>query len=140
MRYICDAPGGRTWFALDTEAEAEAEASLMQHAVDKYFHRALELARDTYVPRPGLAAFERDIGLKDHLTKSAPLFLTLRDGEGHGLATAMLPPLGRNQAHFRSIIVGPGNSDPYAAHADAIAVLAQHFGIELKREACYPYG
>lgn len=140
MRYVCDAPGGRTWFALDTEAEAESEAALMRHAVDKYFLRALELARDTYVPRPGLAAFERDIGLKDHLKRNAPLFLTLRDPEGHGLATAMLPPGGRNQAHFRSIIVGPANSDPYPAHGDAILALGAHYGVELKREDCFPYG
>lgn len=140
MRYVCDAPGGRNWFALDTEAEAETEAALMAHAVDKYFLRALELARDAYVPRPGLAAFERDIGLKDHLQRNAPLFLTLRDAEGHGLATAMLPPGGRNQAHFRIIIVGPANSDPYRAHADAIAALGAHYGVELKRDECFPYG
>lgn len=112
----------------------------MRHAVDRYFHRALEMAREAYVPRPGLAAFERDIGLKDHLTRNTPLFLTLRDSEGRGLATAMLPPGGRNQAHFRSIIVGPDNGDPYVDHADAIAALGLHFGVELKRDACFPYG
>ena len=36
MRYVCDAPGGATWFRIETEAEAEAEAALMRHAVDKY--------------------------------------------------------------------------------------------------------
>lgn len=139
MRYVCDAPGGRTWFRLETEAEAEAEAALMRHAVDKYFRRHLAEARESYRAPPGAAAFERDIGLKDHLARSTPLYLTLRADDGAGLATAMLPPEGRNQAHFRIIIVGPGNEDPYPEHGDAIGKLAQHFGLELKREDCFPY-
>jgi hypothetical protein len=51
----------------------------------------------------------------------------------------MLPPEGRNQANFRIIIVGPENADPYATQSEAIEALAAHFGLELKREACYPY-
>jgi hypothetical protein len=51
----------------------------------------------------------------------------------------MLPPEGRNQAHFRIVIVGPENADPYPTQGDAIDALAAHFGIELPREACYPY-
>ena len=68
-----------------------------------------------------------------------PLFLTLRADDGDGLATAMLPPGGHNHASFRVVIVGPENGDPYAGQSDAIAALAKHYGIELKREACYPY-
>jgi hypothetical protein len=139
MRYVCDAPGGRTWFRLETEGEAEAEAALMRHAVDKHFRRFQGAARETYRAPKDVPTFERDIGLRDHIARSMPLFLTLRADDGEGLATAMLPPEGRNQANFRIIIVGPDNADPFAAQADAIAALGLHFGAELKREACYPY-
>ena len=52
-----------------------------------------------------------------------PLFLTLRDNEGNGLATAMLPPGGKDNPGFRKIIVGRGNSDPFPDHKDAINAL-----------------
>ena len=55
------------------------------------------------------------------------------------LATAMLPPLGRNQVNFRIVIVGPDNSDPYAENDKAIEALARHFGLSLPREECFPY-
>ncbi|MBC7768681.1 MAG: hypothetical protein H7124_07825 [Phycisphaerales bacterium] len=139
MRYVCDAPDGATWFRLDTEAEAEAEAALLRHAVDKYFRRQEAAARESYRAPPNVPGFEQAIGLKDHIARSMALFLTLRADDGEGLATAMLPPEGRNQAGFRIVIVGPANSDPYAAHAPAIAALARHFGLELKREDCFPY-
>lgn len=139
MRYVCDAPGGRTWFRFETEAEADAEAALMRHAVDKHFRRFEGGARETYRAPQGAARFEQDIGLRDHIAKSMPLFLTLRADDGEGLATAMLPPQGRNQAHFRIVIVGPENADPYTLQGDAIEALGQHFGLELKREFCYPY-
>ena len=139
MQYVCDALNGRTWFRLETEAEAEAEAAHMRHAVDKYFRRAEAAARESYRAPPGAPTFEQGIGLKDHIARATPLFLTLRADDGEALATAMLPPQGRNQAGFRTIIVGPENADPYPAHGDAIAALARHFGVELKREECFPY-
>lgn len=139
MRYVCDAPGGATWFRLETEAEAESEAALMRHSVDKYFRRHEGAARESYRAPQGSANFEQAIGLKDHIARSMPLFLTLRADDGAGLATAMLPPQGRNQAAFKIVIVGPENSDPYEANAPAIASLARHFGLELEREDCFPY-
>ena len=139
MRYVCDAPGGATWFRIETEAEAEAEAALMRHAVDKYFRRHEAAARESYRAPAGTPGFEQAIGLKDHIARTMPLFLTLRADDGEGLATAMLPPEGRNQAGFRIVIVGPENADPYASHAPAITALARHFGVELKREDCFPY-
>jgi hypothetical protein len=51
----------------------------------------------------------------------------------------MLPPEGRNQVNFRIIVVGPENEDPYDLHADKIDALAQHFGLDLPREHCFPY-
>ncbi|MGE3142764.1 MAG: hypothetical protein AB7L65_05545 [Hyphomonadaceae bacterium] len=137
MKYVCDAPSGRTWFRLETEPEAEAESRLMRHAVEKYFKRDLERARASYKPGEGIA---RDVGLKAHIARAMPLYLTLRADDGEALATAMLPPDGRNDAVFKPIIVGPENADPYVAHADAIKALGAHFGLTLERDKCYPYG
>jgi len=139
MRYVCDAPGGATWFRFETEAEAEAEAALMRHAVDKYFRRHEAAARESYRAPANTPVFEQAIGLKDHIARTMPLFLTLRADDGEGLATAMLPPEGRNQAGFRIVIVGPENSDPYATHEKAIEALARHFNLELPRAECFPY-
>jgi hypothetical protein len=139
MRYVCDAPGGKTWFRLETEAEAEAEAALMHHAVDKHFRRFHAAALESYRAPPGTPTFEQAIGLKDHIARVMPVFLTLRADDGEGLATAMLPPGGRNQVNFKTIVVGPSNGDPYESHDDAIEALADHFGLELDRETCFPY-
>jgi hypothetical protein len=136
MQYVCDAKKARTWFRIETDAEAEEETRLMRHAVEKFFCRERERARKSYVPGPGL---ERDIGLKAHLARMSPLFLTLRADDGEPLATAMLPPRGREDKDFHIIIVGPENADPYISHADAIAVLAKHYGLPLPRVRCYPY-
>lgn len=139
MRYVCDAGNGKTWFRFESEAEAEAEAALMRHSVDKYFRRHEAAARESYRAPAGVPAFEQAIGLKDHVARSMPLFLTLRADDGEGLATAMLPPEGRNQANFRIVIVGPENGDPYVVHDKAIEALSRHFGLELKRDDCFPY-
>lgn len=139
MQYVCDAPGGATWFRIETEAEAEAEAALMRHAVDRYFRLYEADARDLYQAPPGVASFEREIGLKGHVARTMPIFLTLRADDGAGLATAMLPPGARRSSDFKCVIVGARNSDPYQEHATAIAALARHFKLELKREDCYPY-
>ena len=138
MKYVCDAPNGKTWFRLETEAEAEAESLSMRHAVEKFFRREQEKAAQTYQP-PSRTFFEQEIGLKAHIQREMPLFLTLRDEDGNALVTAMLPPGGREDASFRPIIVGPGNGDPYAAEPEAIAVLAKHFGLGLDRLRCFPY-
>ncbi len=136
MQFVLDARQGRTWFRIETDAEAESETALMRHAVEKYFRRERERARQSYVPGPGL---ERDIGLKGHLQRMSPLFLTLRADDGTGLTTAMLPPNGKPDGNFQIIIVGPENADPYAGHADAIKLLGRHYGLNLPRDRCYPY-
>jgi hypothetical protein len=139
MEYVCDAPGGKTWFRIETEAEAVRESEEMNHAVEKHFRRERERALQTY--QPTSANFiERDIGLAAHLKRAMPLFLTLRNSEGHALATAMLPPRREDDASFRIIIVGAGNSDPYPGESDAIAALGAHCGLSLPRERCFPYG
>jgi hypothetical protein len=136
MQYVCDAPHGRTWFRIETEAEAAAESRLMRHAVEKHFLTAQQRARRSYVPGQGL---ERDIGLKSHIARTMPLFMTLRADDGSGLATAMLPPGPKPSNDFTIIIVGPENTDPYADNSDAIEALARHVRILLPRARCYPY-
>jgi hypothetical protein len=138
MRYVCDGPGGTTWFRLETEAEAAEESQNMHHAVEKFFRQEKEKAAQSFAPA-SQRFIEQEIGLKAHLQRAMPLFLTLRDGEGKPLVTAMLPPGGQEDRGFRPIIVGMSNSDPYAEHGEAIRALAQHFGIELDRARCYPY-
>ena len=122
MRYVCDAPGGRTWFRIETEAEAVAESETMRHAVEKYFRKEQDKAAQSFRPISKVY-FEQEIGLKAHIQREMPLFLTLRDDDGTPLATAMLPPNGRDDRSFRPIIVGPGNADPYPEQGDAIRAL-----------------
>lgn len=138
MRYICDAPGNKTWFAIETDGEAANESDTMQHAVEKYFRKETERATQTYQPTSTIY-IEQEIGLKAHLRREMPLFLTLRADDGTALATAMLPPRGREDPAFRPIIVGPRNTDPYTEHGDSIRALAQHFRIVLDRARCFPY-
>jgi hypothetical protein len=138
MRYICDAPGGKTWFRLETEAEAVAESEAMRHAVEKYFRQEAERAARSYQPTSSVH-FEQEIGLKAHIQREMPMFLTLRDEEGQALVTAMLPPGGRDDSSFRPIVVGAQNADPYPEHGGAIRALGAHFGLALDRTRCYPY-
>ena len=139
MQFVCDAPDGKTWFRIETEGEAAHESRLMSHTVEKYFRREREKALQSW--RPVLPnAIERDIGLEAHVQREMPLFLTLRDSEGNALATAMLPPGGRDRGDFRIIIVAASNADPYAEQGAAIAALGTHFGLSLDRDRCFPYG
>ena len=122
MRYVCDEPGGKTWFRIETEAEAVAESETMRHAVEKYFRKEQDKATQSFRPISKVY-FEQEIGLKAHIQREMPLFLTLRDMDGTPLATAMLPPGGRDDRSFRPIIVGAGNADPYPNQGDAIRAL-----------------
>ena len=138
MKYVCDAPGGKTWFRIETEAEAASESDGMRHAVEKYFRKAQAEAIQTFQPMSKIN-FEQEIGLKAHIQREMPLFLTLRDDEGNALVTARLPPGGQDDRSFRPIIVGLANADPFVDHADAIKALGHHFGLALERGRCYPY-
>ena len=108
----------------------------MRHAVEKHFRQAQERARQSYVPGPGL---ERDIGLKAHLTRTSPLFLTLRADDGEALATAMLPP----QRQAGSQFPASSSSDrktptPMPSHADAIRLLGRHYDLNLPARPLLP--
>ena len=137
MRYVCDA-GHNTWFEIETEAEAARESELMQHAVEKHFRQAYAEAQASYVPPAG-PFLEQNIGLRGHIRRRMPMFFTLRDAEGNGLATAMLPSKEAGARPACPIVVGPGNSDPYPEHGEAIRRLGEHYGLELDRVRCYPY-
>ena len=139
MEFVCDAGDGKTWFRLETEAEAATESDTMKHAVEKYFRREHEKALQSYRPAQP-SSIERDIGLGSHVTRTMPIFLTLRDREGSPLATAMLPPGGADDRQFRIIIVGPANGDPYPVQGEPIVALGKHFGLALDRARCFPYG
>jgi hypothetical protein len=136
MEYVCDAPNDETWFRLVTEAEAVSESEEMRHAVEKHYRRERERAAESFKPLTSVY-IEQDIGKEAYIQRVMPLFLTLRDQDGKGLVTAMLPPGGTSDGP--RIIVGPGNVDPYIDHADAIAALGRHFGMTLDRSTCYPY-
>ena len=138
MKYVCEAPAGKTWFRIETEVEAEREAQLMRHKVEKYFRNEQQAATASYQPTSSVY-IEQQIGMKAHLARAMPLFLTLRANDGTPLATAMLPPGGRPTSGFRIIIVGPDNGDPYASEADSIEALGKHFGLTLDRSSCFPY-
>jgi len=138
VKYVCDAPDGKTWFRMETEAEAAAESVAMNHAVEKYFRQEYAKANASFVPASE-RYIEQEIGRKAHVQRAMPQFLTLRAHDGTPLATAMLPPGGQDNPAFRIIIVGPGNADPYPEHDDAIRALGDHFGTELDRARCFPY-
>jgi len=138
MQFVCDGPNG-TWFRMETEGEAILESQLMKHAVEKHFRQAAEEAAKTFVPPASAWSFEQKIGLKSHVQKVMPIFATLRDREGAGLATAMLPPAGKDETSFRSIVVGPANADPYPKYGEDIKALALHYGLTLDPARCFPY-
>lgn len=140
MRFVVDAPNGKSWFRLETEGEAAQESQLMRHAVEKHFRIEREKAVQSYQP-VSRSFIEQDIGLNAHIQRAMPLFLTLRDQDGKAHVTAMLPPGGKADAGARCVIVivGPGNGDPYPTEGEAIKALGNHFGMTLERERCYPY-
>ena len=139
MKFLCDAPGEKTWFRIETDAEALRESDLMGHSIEKYFAKAREKATQTYIPASKVF-IEQEIGLEAHLQREMPWFLTLRDAEGAPLASAIVQPRGREDRAFLPIIVGAQNTDPYPAHGDAIRALSKHLGIMLEKARCYPYG
>jgi hypothetical protein len=138
MRFVCDAAGRKAWFRIETEAEAAQESELMRHAVKKHFRWAYEQASQGYRPVPG-PYMEQDIGREAHIRRAMPIFLKLRDAEETALARAMVPEQsGRDALACNPMVVGPGNSDPYPEHFEAIRALGQHFGLTLDRARCYP--
>ncbi|HEX4304294.1 MAG TPA: hypothetical protein VHZ78_15990 [Rhizomicrobium sp.] len=139
MQYVCDAPGDKTWFRIETESEAVLESQAMRHALENHFALERQRAIANYRPPATLNNIERYIGLDAHVTRTMPRFLTLRDKQGTPLASAMLPPQATGSGHFRPTIVGPAYSDAYSAHDGAIAALEKCFGLSLRRECHNPF-
>jgi hypothetical protein len=138
MDFVCDAPNGKTWFRIETEAEAAQESGLMRHALEKYFAKEREKAMRSYTPTSSIF-IEQDIGVKAHLKREMPWFLTLRDAFGAPLVSAMVYPRGCEGRAFVPIVVGVQNTDPYPVHGEAIRALGKHLGLTLERGRCYPY-
>jgi len=132
MEYVCDAPGDKTWFRIETENEAALEAIATTGKVAFIFDVEHKAACQSYRPHDRLRPIERDICLGAHLRRFMPQFLTLRDREGAALATALLPPRGLEEEYcYLPSVFGPEGSDPYAAQADAIRALEKHFDLEI---------
>jgi hypothetical protein len=136
MRYVCDAPGGKTWFRIETEAEAVAESETMRHAVEKYFRKEQDKATQSFRPISKVY-FEQEIGLKAHIQREMPLFLTLRDMDGTR-SLRVCPPTRRPQlpAEYRR----SRQCRSLSNQGDAIRALGPHYGISLERARCYPTG
>src|SRR4051794_23886864 len=126
MQFVCDVAAGKAWLRIETQAAGAPETEVMEHGVEEDFRGTYELASQAY--NPGSVPYvEQDIGRAAYIRRAMPTFLTLRDGDGVALVTAMLPPAGQADPGFRSIVVGQGNSDPYPAHGEAIDALGRHF-------------
>ena len=119
MKYICDAPDGKTWFRLETEIDAEQESSLMDHCVVERFRRERARAIQN-CRRQSTMSVGQDVGLERQVRVKMPIFLTLRDRAGAALVTAVLAHGTYEEPGAAFLIVGKGNSDPYPDHSAAI--------------------
>jgi len=131
MQYICDAPGRKAWFRIESSGEAAIESAVMKNAIEVQYENTRRAAIQTYQPSSRLHFIERNIGLNAHIARTMPMFLTLRDGEGNHLANAMLPPCGRDDDTFVSRVVGPAGMDALTAEAEAVDALEKHFGLSI---------
>jgi hypothetical protein len=84
MQFVWDAPDRKTWFQIETEAEAALESALMCHAVEKHFRQTRDEAARTNAPPTG-SYIEQDIGLKAHIQRDMPVFLLRPSGSGPSL-------------------------------------------------------
>ena len=132
MQFICDAPGRKSWFRIETESEAIFEAEAMRVSIDAPFRIEREAAVKSYRPQSRLRAIERDIGLSAHVLRTMPIYLTLRDLEGTALANAVLPADGDCEEDHHAVVIGPGHADPFASQAEAIRALERHYGVRLQ--------
>ena len=140
MEYVCDAPGRKTWFRIESENEALVESETMRNSIEIQYESARRDAIRKYLPSPRLQSFERDIGLKAHLQRTMPMFLTLRDREGTPLANATLPPCGEYDGSYTGRVIGPNGTDALVSQADAVGALERHFGLAIQLPIDVPIG
>ncbi|HSK38735.1 MAG TPA: hypothetical protein VK943_03120 [Arenibaculum sp.] len=107
---------GRYWVELTDQATADWESFRMNHAVAKYFQKALMDRRSS---PPGELARAR--------------FFSLRNRNADPVSTAMTV---RNRIQ---IGVGRSNLSPFPCFEPDYRVLAAHLSISFST-ACYPYG
>jgi hypothetical protein len=133
MQYVCDAPGRKAWFRIESESEAFLEDKAMRNSVEHHFENAKLAAVQKYQPAPHLRWFECDIGLKSYLLRAMPMFLTLRDSDGTPLLNVMLPPCGKDDGQHSCQVVGPNGADASNSEVDAVRALETHFGLSIRR-------
>ena len=138
MQYVCDAEK-YTWFRIETQGEATLESRVMNRTLENYFRDAYETAAKLHSPAKSVRFVEQNIGLKAHIQRTMPMFLTLRAKDGTPLVTAVLPPIGRDGITFRPIVIGPANTNPYPKNVAAIRKLAEHYGLDLEPTRFYRY-
>ena len=134
MQYVCDAPGRRAWFRIETEGEASLEAQDMGHSLDYFFRHERDTATRAYAPLRTLSFIERDIGLSAHLTRTMPIFLTLRESDGTAVASALLPQ-DPDQLSIAARVIGPGDNDAFREQREALQALEKHLGKKLRRQS-----
>jgi len=135
MQYVCDAPGRKAWFRIETEGEAARESEEMRHSLDYFFRHERDAARKRYSPAGNVSFIERDIGLSSHLKRTMPIFLTLRESDGTAVASAILPQDPESES-IAARVIGPGDCDAFRAQREALVALEQHLGKPLRRQ-CY---
>ena len=109
----------------------------MNHTLENTFRDAYETAAKLHSPAKSVRFVEQNIGLKAHIQRTMPMFLTLRAKDGTPLVTAVLPPIGRDGITFRPIVIGPANTNPYPKNVAAIRKLAEHYGLDLEQTRSY---
>jgi len=134
MQYVCDAPGRRAWFRIETEGEATLEAQEMRHSLDYFFRHEHAAARRSYAPCDRLSFIERDIGLSAHLKRTMPIFLTLRERDGTPVASAILPQDPDSET-VAARVIGAGDCDAFRAEREALIALEAHLGKKLRRQS-----
>ena len=136
MQYVCDA-GEYTWFRIETLGEASLESRVMNHTLETNFREAYEAAARLHTPSKSVRFVEQNIGLKAHIQRTMPMFMTLRAQDGTPLVTAILPPAGRDERSFRPLVIGSANTNPYTKHGAAIRKLAEHYSLSLDPTRSY---
>ena len=136
MQYVCDAEE-YTWFRIETQGEATLESRVMSHTLENNFREVYEAAARLHTPSKSVRFVEQNIGLKAHIQRTMPMFMTLRAKDGTPLVTAILPPVGQDERSVRPLVIGSANTNPYAKHGAAIRKLGEHYGLGLDPTRSY---
>ena len=129
----------RHGFASRPRPRRSPNSETMRHAVEKYFRKEQDKATQSFRPISKVY-FEQEIGLKAHIQREMPLFLTLRDDGRHAARYRdAAARAGATTAAFARSSSGPAMPIPIRSRAMRFARSAQHYGMTLERARCYPY-